>query len=429
MREHRTRGFSRKAGFASGRLAPGAGLAAPGVGLDALAALRDVVLSSGFETVIKTLEQDRLVLCGPRHRWQDNRQAYRYGFDEGRLVLGGRKVRLRKPRVRSVDGRELELPHWRHYAGEDPLQERVLEQMLVGVSTRNYARSLEPVQEGLESVGTSRSEVSRQFVVRTARRVREFLSRSLVDLDLPVILIDGTRMGEHVLVVALGTDISGRKHVLGVVEGSTESEAVCRALLGNLVERGLKLERARLFVIDGGKGIHKAVREVFGAWALIQRCQVHKLKNVLEHLPEGKRAWVRAAIRRAWQRGSAGAARGKLKELARQLEAQHPGAARSLVEGLEETLTVLALGMGATLSQTLRSTNPIENLQGTLKRVANNVKRWRGGQMALRWGVSGLMEAEKGFRRIRGYREMPQLVAAIEAMVGAKSVDRNEEVA
>jgi transposase-like protein len=271
--------------------------------------------------------------------------------------------------------------------------------------------------------------VSRHFVASTRSQVEKFLSRRLDDLDLPVIMLDGTGMGEHVLVVALGIDAKGHKHVLGVTEGSTESEQVCRGLLRNLIERGLTVERARLFVIDGGKGLRKAIRETFGDWALIQRCQVHKLRNVVEHLPQGKRTWVRAAMNRAWLQPTAAGARSKLRELAAQLAEQHPSAARSILEGLDETLTVIGLGLGSTLAKTMRSTNPIENLQGTLKRVARNVKRWRGGSMALRWAVSGLLEAQKRFRRVKGYREMPQLIAALEATVRCEAVDTKAKIA
>lgn len=427
MKDHGTKSSSRKGRSGSGRPGPTrrSGLAE----LSGRASLLEMVLSSGFERVMEMLEEDRERLCGPARRWQPERQAYRYGYDEGSLVLGGRKVRVPKPRVRSLEGREVELPSWRGFAREDPLEERVLQQLLVGVSTRNYERSLESLPEPLSSVGTARSSVSRRFVARTAGQVQEFLSRSLGELDLPVVLIDGTAMGEHVLVTALAIDSTGKKHVLGVVEGSTESAAVCRALLQNLIERGLLVDRARLFVIDGGKGVRKAIREVFGHWALIQRCQLHKLRNVLEHLPKSKRGWVRAAILRAWSADSVGQAQRKLRELAHQLEGPHPGAAKSLAEGMEETLTVLALGVGVRLSRSLRSTNPIENLQGTLKRVARNVKRWRGGSMALRWAVSGLMEASTRFRRVRGCREMPQLLAALDSMVGSKSLDNKERVA
>jgi transposase-like protein len=230
-------------------------------------------------------------------------------------------------------------------------------------------------------------------------------------------MIDGTGFGDHLMLVAMGIDNKGEKHVLGVREGTTESEGVCRSLLQDLIERGLEVERARLFVIDGGKGIRKAIRDVFGAWALVQRCQEHKRRNVLDHLPKGKRARVSKALRDAWKSESETTARRLLRQLARELEPAHPGAAASLREGLDETLSVLSLGVKGSLARTLVSTNPIENLQGLLKQVVRNVKRWRGGSMALRWAVTGLMEAEKRFRRVKGYREMPQLLVALSSKI------------
>ena len=381
-------------------------------------ALREVMLSAGTDVLMAMLEADRAALCGPKHGQSEDRENYRHGHDMGPLVLGGRKVVVRKPRVRSIDGeKEIELPTWRQFSDEDPLTERALEQMLVGVTTRKYERSLEPLPEGLESQGTSRSSVSRRFVARTSAQVEGFLGRSLKGEDYPVVMIDGTGFGDHLMLVAMGIDSKGAKHVLGVREGTTESEGVCRALLQDLIERGLEVERARLFVIDGGKGIRKAIREVFGAWALVQRCQEHKRRNVLDHLPKGKRARVSKALRDAWKSESEAEARRLLRQLAKDLEPTHPGAAASLREGLDETLTVLSLGVKGSLARTLVSTNPIENLQGLLKQVVRNVKRWRGGSMALRWAVTGLMEAEKRFRRVKGYREMPQLLAALSSKI------------
>jgi transposase-like protein len=397
--------------------------------LDPRRSLLQFVLAEGFKEVADMLEADREALCGPLRRWQPDRRAYRYGYDEGQLVLGGRKVRVRKPRVREAGGGEIPLPSWQRFASEDPLRRRVLELMVAGVSTRDYHRTLEEVPEELGSQVPSRSSLSRRFVAATQRRVETFLARPLGDLDLPILMLDGRGMGDHLLVIALGIDDSGRKHVLGVVEGSTESEAVGRRLLENLIARGLPVERARLFVIDGGKGLRKAVQQVFGSWALVQRCQVHKLRNVLEHLPAGKRTWVRAAIRRAWAEKGAAMARKKLRDLAAQLENEHPGAAASLLEGLDETLTVLHLGVSGWLLKTLCSTNPIENVQGTLAKVARNVRRWRGGTMALRWGVTGLLVAERKFRRIKGYRDLPQLLAALDALISGPSLDRKAEVA
>jgi transposase-like protein len=271
--------------------------------------------------------------------------------------------------------------------------------------------------------------VCRHFHARTAQQTKAFLSRSLEGLDLPVILVDGTHLGDHVMIVAMGIDTSGQKHILSVAVGTTESEQVCRSLFRTLIDRGLVVERARLFVIDGGKGVRKAIRTTFGTWALIQRCQIHKLRNVADHLPDHRQAWVKAAMRQAWKLGTEAKARHRLERLASQLEGDHPDAAASIREGLEETLTVIRLGLGGALLASLRSTNPIENLQGTIKRVVRNVKRWRGGSMALRWCTTALIEAEKRFRRIKGHREMPQLVAALEVVVNKNMLDTKEQVA
>jgi len=428
MKKDRTKSALPTPVFASGGASLGQ-LVLPGLLIDARRALRELVMQSGLAVFSALLEQDRAALCGPRGRFQKDRQAYRHGHDVGQVVLGGRKVRLRKPRARSLDGRELDLPSWRQVTLEDPLQDRVLEQMLVGVSTRHYARSLEPLQEGIEETGTRRSSVSRHFVARTAAQVEVFLSQPLDTIDLPVIQLDGVGLGDHLMLVAIGIDSSGTKHVLGVTEGSSESEAVCTGLLRQLIDRGLPVERARLFVIDGGKGLRKAIRVVFGEWSLVQRCQVHKLRNILEHLPERQKAWVKAAVHRAWASDSVDRARRRLKDLAAQLRDGHPGAAGSIEEGLDETLTILALGIDGALHRTLRSTNPIENTQGTIRRVTRNVKRWRGGFMALRWVVTALGEAQKGFRRVKGYRDLPRLIAALEATIQGSSVDRQVKIA
>ena len=429
MSKHRTKSSPREALLASGRPASTSRSTLREAFLGAVVCLREVMVNFGLKAFTDMLEDDRTELCGPKNRPQAERAAYRHGYDEGRVVLGGRKVVLEKPRVRSVEGAELELPSWKRAQEEDPLQERVLEQVLVGVSSRKYGRSLEELTQDVPSVSTSRSSFSRQLIARTTQQVGAFLSRPLGELDLPVVMLDGTPFGDHVLVTALGIDVTGRKHVLGVVEGTTESEEVCLNLLRSLIERGLPVERGRLFVIDGGKGLRKAIRTVFGSWALVQRCHIHKMRNVVEHLPERKKAWVRAALRRAWGQDTVSKARGKLLDLAEQLEQEHPSAAASIREGLDETLTITSLGVAGWLWKTLHSTNPIENLQGSLQRVARNVKRWRGGSMALRWAVAALIEAEKHFRRVKGHRELPQLIAALAAHAPASSVKTVRQIA
>lgn len=380
-------------------------------------ALRELVMATGLAVFEAMLEEDREALCGPAGSFQGSqRAAYRYGHERGGVVLGGRKVKLRRPRVRSVAGKELPLPSWVAMRQEDPLHERALEQMIVGVSTRKYARSLEGLPEGRGSSSVSRSSVSRRFVARTRKQITRRLSEPLEGRDFPAILIDGTVLGDHVMLVAMGIEADGSKRVLGVVEGSSESEQAGRALLRSLIERGLIVEQMRLFVVDGGKGVRAAIRKTFGGWALVQRCQIHKMRNVIDHLPDSKHAWARAAIRKAWSADSAEKARTRLLGLARQLEEAHPGAAASLREGLDESLTILRLRIPPTLARSLRSTNPIENLNGALKHLARRVKRWRGGMMALRWAVTGILEAEKRFRRIKGYRELPALRLALDRL-------------
>ncbi len=422
-----TKWSPRKARVAAKRLASMSRSGLREAFLDARIALKEVMVGFGMRSFAEMLEEDRTTLCGPKSRPQTGRRAYRYGSDVGRVVLGGRKVVVSKPRVRSVEGKEVELACWGRAQEEDPLEDRALEQMLAGVSSRSYDRSLEGLGEDLPTRTTSRSSFSRALVARTGRQVKEFLSRPLGDLDLPVILIDGKNFGEHVLVTALGVDATGRKHVLGVVEGTTESEAVGRRLLRELIDRGLVVERARLFVIDGGKGVRKAIRETFAGWALVQRCQIHKVRNVAEHLPERKRAWVKAAMRKGWGQETVPKARGKLMELAEQLEADHPGAASSIREGLEETLTLIALGVDGWLRKSLYSTNAIENLQGALEKLSRNVKRWRGGTMVLRWAAAILQDAEGKFRRLKGHGQMPQLIAALEANVPARLAENSKK--
>jgi len=397
--------------------------------VDAKAALREIAFGTGMQVLQAMLEDGREALCGPRYGRLAERRAYRHGHDVGTVVLGGRKLRAAKPRVSAVGGGEIALPTWAAVTDADPRGGRVLEQALVGVSARQYERSLEPAAAGAETAGTSRSSVSRRLVTRTTRRMREMLERPRDGLDLPVAMIDGTGLGEQLILVALGIDREGRKHVPGVREGATEGAEVCGSLLRELIDRGLPAERARLFVIDGGKGIRKAIRAVFGQWAPIQRCQVHKRRNVREHLPERRRPWVRAAMNRAWAGSDAAAARRSLLRLADRLEEESPGAAGALREGLEETLTPTPLGVSGAIRRTLCSTNAIENLQGTIKRVTRNVKRWRGGKMALRRAVAALCEEESRVHRVRGRRGLPQLIRALEAKARTAALDIVHEVA
>jgi len=381
--------------------------------VDVGADLRELMVKGGLAIAAALFTEEMAQLCGPRYERGEG-LASRWGARQGEVVLGGRKVKLRRPRVRQ-EGREVELETYRRLQAEDPLTERALEQMLVGVSTRKYARSLEPTPAGLTETGTSKSAVSRRFVAKTQEQLEAALSQPLGDRGWLALLIDGIAFHEHVVLVVLGVDDTGDKHVLAFREGSTENATLCREMLADVVARGVPADRSLLVVIDGGKGLRKAVNDVFGQYALVQRCQVHKKRNVLDHLPDEMRAQTRAALGEAYAAVSYELALAQLQSLARSLGKKQPSAASSLREGLEETLTVKKLGISGWLAKTLETTNPIENLNKGIRRVSARVDRCRSGAMALRWVATGALEAARGFRRLKGHAQIGKLVAALQA--------------
>jgi putative transposase len=339
-------------------------------------------------------EVDEVV--GPKGRHIPNRTAVRHGHENGEVTLGGRRAPVRRPRARTADGEhEVELGTYLHFAARDRLSDVMLERMLVGVSTRRYARTGEPVGEEIEAVARSQSKsaVSREFVSRTRENLIELMSRPLDDLRLAVLMRDGIELKGRCCVVALGVDIEGIKHPLGLWDGSTENATVATTLLANLVERGLDVEQGVLVVIDGAKALRKAVRDVFGVHTPVQRCVRHKERNVLGHLPERDQLLVRRRLRAAWALDDHDRALDQLRMLADELARTHPGAAASLREGMQETLTVTRLGVGGRLKRTLASTNPCESMIDTVRNVSRNVKRWQNGDMCLRWTAAGMLEA------------------------------------
>jgi putative transposase len=382
--------------------------------VDTRAELMELAVASGLKVLHAMLEDDRTAVCGPRYVHRPNRQAVRAGTVDSEVVFGGRKVAIRRPRVRA-SGHEVPLPTFHTFADTDPLNRRVVEQMLVGVATRQYQRSLEPTGGDVMTRGTSKSAVSRRFVARTTAQLNTWRSTSLEALDLVALIVDSIHVAEHCVVVALGIDTTGKKHALGLWSGSTENTTVCQSLLANLQSRGLRTDRSLLIILDGSKALHRAVSDLFGQAALIQRCHVHKRRNVLEHLPERQRPWVRAILNRAYTRADVATARRLLHDLARRLEEQHPSAADSVREGLDETLTILSFGISDRLRHSLATTNAIESLLSRTRHVKRNVKRWRSGTMVVRWVAAGILEATKGFRRLQGKTEMPKLVAALRA--------------
>jgi transposase-like protein len=329
--------------------------------------------------------------------------------------MGGRRVSVARPRVRDRKGHEVALPSWTAFAGEDPLSERAVKQMLVGVSTRKYKDSLEPIGVAVPERGTSKSAVSRRFVARTSKKVEEWLARPLDGVDVVVVMIDGIYVDDRVFLVALGIDVEGKKHVLGVREGATENATSCRALLADLRERGLSTEKRTLFVLDGSKALSRAVRDVFDKNGVVQRCQVHKTRNVLDELPESMRASVRGAMRQAYRASNPEKAKQQLINLARRLRDDHPSAAASLDEGLDETLTVKRFRLSAQLERILSTTNAIENLMGAVRAQTRRVKKWKDGTMMIRWIGTALDDASTRFRRVMGADGLRQLAKILRA--------------
>lgn len=367
----------------------------------------------GFQAFATMLEAERTKLCGERYKHDGSRRATRGGTTRGELAFGGRRVAVRRPRVVDREGQEVPLTTWTELSSTDPLDTRALEQMAIGVATRKYGRSLEALPDEVEARGTSKSAVSRRFVATTAEMLAAWMARPLGDIDIWGVFIDGIHFGEHLVLCALGIDATGKKHVLGLWEGATENEVACKAMLENLVSRGLKSNRSRLFIIDGSKALRAAIRSAFGRRALVQRCQVHKVRNVLGHLPDDRHDDVRAAMREAYKCSKVETAKRLLNNLARSLQKKHPSAAASLREGLDETLTVMGLGLSDALTRSLSTTNPVENLNERIRTTARRVKRWDDGTMVLRWVLVGVLEAERGFRRLKGYVGMPTLLAAL----------------
>lgn len=370
----------------------------------------------GLGVLAELLEEEVVEVVGAKGRHDADRVAVRHGHESGEVTLGGRRVPVERPRVRSADGRaEVRLKMYECFADRDPLSRSVLERMLAGVSTRRYRRTQEPVGAHVEQTArsTSRSSVSRAFVERTRHALGELMSRRLDDVRLAVMMIDALELQGRCCVVALGITTEGAKIPLGLWEGSTENASVATALLSDLVERGLDPAQGILFVVDGAKALRKAIRSVFGE-APVQRCLRHKERNVLDHLPERERPAVKQRLRRAWAHDDHGRALEQLKALARELDRSYPGAAGSLREGMEETLTLTRLGVTGSLRRTLESTNPCESMIEIVRRTQRNVKRWSSGEMALRWTAAGMLEAERQFRKIIGYRDLATLVIAIE---------------
>jgi putative transposase len=378
-----------------------------------------LAVGAGLQVMAVLMQADVTALAGPKGRHDATRTAVRHGRERGSVTLGGRRVPITRPRVRAADGAgELPVASYELFSSTEILGRMAMEKMLAGLSSRRYPVGLERVGERVVETAsaTSKSAVSRKFVAMTETALAELLSRDLTGLDLVAVMIDGVHFAESCCVVGLGIGIDGVKHPLALVEGSTENATLVTELLVGLRERGLDVTRPMFVGIDGSKALRKAVVDVLDR-PVIQRCQLHKIRNVKDHLPQRLRSGVGRKMTDAYHAGSALEAEAALLALATELDRTHPGAAASLREGLDETLTVLRLNVPPTLARTLRSTNCIESMISVCREHASNVKRWRDGQMALRWCAAGMVEAGKQFRRVNGHLHLPALRAALEREV------------
>jgi putative transposase len=371
----------------------------------------------GLSVVHELMEAEVTEIVGPKGMHDRDRTAKRHGHERGSMTLGGRRVEVSRPRIRTADDeRELPIKTYAYFADRDPLTCVVMNRMLAGVSARKYARVGEPVGEEVEreSRSTSKSTISELFIERTKTALEELMARSLADVRLAVMMLDGIEIADRTHVVALGITTDGVKIPLGLWEGSTENATLARSLLSDLVDRGLDPEQAILFVIDGGKALRRAIKDVFGEHALVHRCHRHKERNVTDLLPERDRPQILGKIRGAWALDNADLAQERLERLASELDRTWPDAAGSLREGLAETLTLMRLGIDGQLAKTLCSTNPCESMIEIVRYTQRNVKRWQDGDMRKRWTAAGMLVAEQQFRRIIGYRDLAKLVIAIE---------------
>jgi transposase-like protein len=385
----------------------------------------------GLRIFAEMMEEELDERVGAKHAKDPTRSASRHGTAQGSVVLGARRVPVTRPRARSADGSEIHLATYGAFRDDDQLADVVMERMLAGLATRRHRSANEPVGNQVEqhATSTSKSAVSRRFVARTQRALEVLMARDLSELEVVALMIDGVHFAEHCCVVALAILADGTKVPIGLWLGSTENKTVVTALLGDLCDRGLSADRGLLVVIDGGKALAAGVATVFGDRAVVQRCTLHKRRNVTDHLPKDQRGWVDQRLARAFNHADPTAGLRQAKDLARQLEARWPDAAASLREGLDDMFSVRRLGVSDRLARSLTNTNMIESMISVARDTTHHVKRWRNGTMVKRWAAAGMLNAERSFRRLKGCKDMPTLTAALARHVDAVTPVCKSEVA
>lgn len=384
-------------------------------------AIEQTATQAGLLMMKALIDEEVEQIAGTRYGHQADRQATRWGHDEGHVIFCGRKVAISRPRVRSVEGREVPLQRYQAFAHPERMEEAVSQRILRRVSTRDYAGVLEEVCDGY---GIQKSSVSRHWKAASRQQLKEMLERPLGELDLCVLFLDGKEFHDFTLIVAVGVDRQGQKYVLGLWSGATENAEVCGALLDDLIERGLSKDKPYLFVLDGAKALKKAVVSRFGSQTLIQRCRVHKKRNIQKYLPKKYHGMLSLKLKMAWGMTEYDKALKELHKVHDWLASINQEAAASLDEGMQETLTVNRLNLPPQLRRIFSSTNLIESCFSRAGDLCRNVKRWRDGNMARRWAASVLLDAQSRFRRIQAYSQLPQLINAM-----ATLLDRREAAA
>src|ERR1700694_1307150 len=377
----------------------------------------ELIRQAGLQLMELLMEEEVRELVGERNRPQPDRTASRWGKERGYCVVMGQKVRVNRPRVRTTDDQEVRLGSYEMFHRGEPLTETVWEKLMLGLSTRKYGQA---VREFAEAYGLEKSAISEHFIEASRSKLKEMMERRLDKMRLCALLIDATPFEGQQMVAALGIGEDGRKTILGIRQGATENATVVGELLGDLLERGLDFTQPRLYVLDGGKALTTAVKKYAGESAAIQRCQVHKRRNVLDHLTDEQKPGVAKRLNAAYALDDHAAAQQALNALHSELMELNPSAARSLGEGMEETLTVHRLHLPMQLRKTMASTNVIESAFSIVEQVCRNVKRWHGGDQRERWVGSGLLVAEKQFRRVQGYKQIPMLIRELEALTPNK---------
>lgn len=395
------------------------------IAMAAKQSLMAMSIEIGRQVLVSLMEQELTDKVGSKGKHRKDRKAHRNGYEDGSVILGDGRLPVKRPRARTFAGEEVALDTYNFFNKDNPFNQAVFAKMLMGVSCRDYAKTLNPLGANLELRDVSRNAISRRFIEATTTALEQLQTRSLADIDLVAMYMDGIHFGkDYTIIAALGVDVKGYKHILGLWDGATENATVCTALLTDLRDRGLNTEKGLLAVIDGSKALSSAIKNVLGNTVLIQRCQIHKMQNVIDHLPKNKQEWVRKKLRQAWNNPDPTVAKQSLENLASSFEKSDHGAAASIREGLDETLTLARLGIhGTTLYRSLKCTNAIESAFEILRHHSRNVKNWRNSHQVLRWAAAGALMAEEKFIRIKGYREIPLLRQAIQRVLGIQTTE------